>query len=226
METMWERSEYPYRGVALKPHMLEEIAQRTVRPGGILKRKWLVNEAPRIHVELGGEPTNADPISQAKKARSRLLDAGWEEAGYGSIRRPGDSTEKDNGLFEEEELLDAELDAQEWFGRGDETIYCYTFPCYMELASLKQSSSMPIKIGMTADSSLHRVSIQCGTSNPESPIVLFAVRVDDARLFEGAIHRILRIWNRWIEDAPGTEWYNTSKQEILHIVDFLRDPLL
>ena len=39
-----------------------------------------------------------------------------------------------------------------------------------------------------------------------------------------AIQRILTIWNRWIDDAPGTEWNLTSKDEVLSIVNFLNSP--
>jgi hypothetical protein len=219
---------YPYRGVELKPHMLCELAEKYFPPGSILQRKWLIQEAPRIHVEQGGKATVADPTAQAKKARRTLLAGNWEEAGYGNIRRLGAAQASTND-FPAEPLLDGgdggtSPNAEEWFGVGEETVYCYTFPSYLELAMLKGNKALPIKIGKTSSPTLDRVSLQCGVSNPEQPVVPLAIRVENATAYERAIHRILTIWNRWIEDAPGTEWFMTSKDEILSIVRFLNSP--
>lgn len=223
IEGMWTAEEYPYRGVALQPHMLEEIAERAVSPGGILERSWLINEAPQIHTTLGGRPTDVDPVSQAKKARNHLVETGWEKAGIGYIRRPGNTTNQyTESIIEQEDVTDSEIDTTEWHGTDKEFIYGYTFPCYLKLASLNQATSIPIKIGMTSDTPHQRISTQCGTSNPENPVILFSIQVEDAKLFENTIHRVLKIRNRWMKDAPGSEWYNTSKEEIFQIIDFIQ----
>ena len=218
---------YPYRGVELKPHMLCELAEKHFSPGSILQRKWLIDDAPRIHLELGGRPTTADATSQAKKARSTLLSGDWEEAGYGSIRRMGDprSISGDELLEQIDKTSGSDiLTAAEWFGSGEQIVYCYTFPSYIELAALKGEDRMPMKIGKTSSSCLDRVSFQCGVSNPEQPVIPLAIRVENATAYERAIHRILIIWNRWIDDAPGTEWFKTSKNEIISVVRFLDNP--
>ena len=218
---------YPYKDVELKPHMLCELAEKYFSPGSILQRKWLINDAPRIHLELGGRPTTADATSQAKKARATLLSGEWEEAGFGSIRRMGESRTINSGEAPPE-IDDTSgcviLTADEWFGSGEQIVYCYTFPSYIELAALKGEDRMPMKIGKTSSPSLDRVSLQCGVSNPEQPVVPLAIRVENATAYERAIHRILIIWNRWIDDAPGTEWFKTSKSEILAVVRFLNKP--
>jgi hypothetical protein len=228
MSEPWTFDSYPYREVELKPHMLCELAERHFPSGSVLQRKWLVEEAPRRHVELGGKPTSADRVSQAKKARATLLAGEWEEAGYGSIRRIGVTSVGEEGGMNESLLAgnrgEIPLTAEEWFGAGEETVYCYTFPSLIELARLKGDLRMPMKIGKTASSSLERVSLQCGVSNPEQPVIPLAVRVENAALFERAIHRILTIWNRWMDNAPGAEWFNTSKPEIMTIVSFLNNP--
>jgi hypothetical protein len=61
-------------------------------------------------------------------------------------------------------------------------------------------------------------------SNLEEPVVPLAIRVENAALYEKAIQRILTIWNRWIDDAPDSEWFMTSKDEVLSIVNFLKNP--
>ncbi len=224
----WTPDTYPYRGVELKPQMLCELAERQFPASAVLQRRWLISEAPRIHEELGGKPTSADPISQAKKARSTLLTGDWEEAGFGSIRRVGAPSSIVAGEIVDSSLVESinelYLDAEEWFGTGDETVYCYTFPSLVELAKLKGDKMMPMKIGKTSFPSLDRVSLQCGVSNPERPVVPLAIRVENSALYERALHRVLTIWNRWIDDAPGSEWFKTSKTEILSIVHFLNNP--
>jgi hypothetical protein len=227
MASSYADAAYPYRDVELRPHMLCELAEKHFPPGSVLQRRWLIEDAPRIHLDLGGKPTAADPTSQAKKARATLLSGDWEEAGYGSIRRMGTAQSSDNEqTFQpiDESSGGALLTADEWFGNGEQIVYCYTFPSYIELAALKGEDRMPMKIGKTSSSCLDRVSFQCGVSNPEQPVVPLAIRVENATAYERAIHRILIIWNRWIDDAPGTEWFATSKTEILSIVRFLDNP--
>ncbi|MCC6125899.1 MAG: GIY-YIG nuclease family protein [Pirellulales bacterium] len=227
MQSSWTPDNYPYRGVAVKPNILAELAEKYVRPGAVLKRQWLIKEAPRIHVELGGIPANTNATQQAKRARTTLLEQGWEQAGLGAIRRPGEFTAEREGDIKTEDSIEEQdscqqFDALEWRGVGDETVYCYTFPCHIELAALKGESLMPIKIGSTSSPGVDRVAFQCGVSNPENPVVLLGIRVEESVRIEKTIQRILMIWNRWIEDAPGTEWFLTSKEEILEIWDFLQ----
>jgi hypothetical protein len=155
-QELWTADNYPCRATPLKPHMLAELAERNFPPGAVMPRKWLVEDAPRLHAELGGTPTKADPVSQAKKARSTLLEGEWEQAGYGSIRRlgvpPGENTQG-SGVHPGPDEAGLSLDAREWLGEGEETVYCYTFPCHIELASLKGDLRMPMKIGKTSSTS-------------------------------------------------------------------------
>ncbi len=83
---------YPYKGVELKPHMLCELAEKYFPPGSILQRKWLINDAPRIHLELGGRPTTADATSQAKK--------------HARHYSPGTGRKQDLAVFDALEILD------------------------------------------------------------------------------------------------------------------------
>jgi len=125
--------------------MLCELAEKHFSPGSILQRKWLIHEAPRIHLSKGGKAALADPTAQAKKARITLLAGNWEDAGRGNIRRLG-AAQASTNHFPAEPLLDdsdtgASLNAEEWFGEGEETVYCYTFPSYLELALMIKAPS-------------------------------------------------------------------------------------
>jgi hypothetical protein len=158
---------YPYKGVELKPHMLCELTEKYFPPGSILQQKWLINDTARIHLELGGRPTTADATSQAKKARSQPLSGDWEEAEFGSIRSIGDSRSinSDDTPLQIDETSGGFIHTTvEWFGSGEQIVYCYTFSSYIELAALKGEDRMPIKIGKTSSPSLDRVSLQCGDS--------------------------------------------------------------
>jgi len=40
------------------------------------------------------------------------------------------------------------------------------------------------------------------------------MKCENSLLLESALHNILKLRNRWIENAPGTEWFITSPEEV------------
>jgi hypothetical protein len=60
---------------------------------------------------------------------------------------------------------------------------------------------------------------------PEIPRIGLSIRTSKARQLESALHEILRLRGRWIGDAPGKEWFNTSPEEILSLATSI-DPEL
>ena len=161
----------------------------------------------------------------------QLLEKGlFESAGFVYIRSKEDIDDnkvKSDILSENvtaQEVPEFIVDAEQWIGEGNELVYCYTFPAHRELAEFKQIKHFPIKVGRSADQTLRRVVEQCGTSNPEKPIVLLAMRTDDSSLLEKTIHKILECWDRKIDDAPGNEWFEASIEELHQIFDYLMNP--
>ena len=95
-------------------------------------------------------------------------------------------------------------------------IYAFTFPTL-----INQSGTFPIKIGMTVNDVQHRVASQCkGSAIFENPKILGYWRVQRVGFVEAAIHKMLAARGKWRENVPGTEWFNTSVDEIKSIIDF------
>lgn len=96
-------------------------------------------------------------------------------------------------------------------------IYAYTFPSLM----IGGRSSYPVKIGHTTKTVSERVKAQCGTSTFETPEILGEWWVSDCKAVEAHIHDELKSRDRWRRNCPGTEWFNTTLDEISAIISGL-----
>jgi T5orf172 domain len=95
-------------------------------------------------------------------------------------------------------------------------IYAFTF-----LALINQQGSFPIKIGMTVNDVQQRVMSQCkGSAIFDNPTILGQWKVTRVGFVESAIHKVLAARGKWRENVPGTEWFETSIDEIKSILDF------
>lgn len=93
----------------------------------------------------------------------------------------------------------------------------YYYDVYVELAKLKGSSTWECKVGRTDRNPINRVLGQAGTCYPELPHIALIIKCADSSVLEAALHNILKMRGRWIADAPGTEWFMTTPQEIKDI---------
>ena len=75
-------------------------------------------------------------------------------------------------------------------------------------------SSWECKIGRTDKDPLQRIFGQAGTCYPEPPHIALIMKCSNSLQLESALHNILKLRNRWIENAPGTEWFLTSPGEV------------
>jgi hypothetical protein len=123
----------------------------------------------------------------------------------------------------EDELEDAEL--EEAVSEGDAaevdtfdgTVYAFSFPTLVRVGS-----SFPIKVGITTGDVEKRVEAQCkGSATFEKPVILGRWRVKRVGAVESAIHKVLQSRGKWRENAPGTEWFDTTVEEIQSIVTFI-----
>lgn len=87
------------------------------------------------------------------------------------------------------------------------SIYWYTFPAYK-----RDSGPYPIKIGKGADP-LARIRQQV-TAMPEAPTVLGQFAHAEADSLEKALQYILKVRGKRKPDAPGSEWFLTTPNEI------------
>jgi hypothetical protein len=125
------------------------------------------------------------------------------------------------GMFKnisiDEELAEADAVATDVESNDSGLIYAYSFPSIR-----KGEGKFPIKIGLTVNGDAEeRVKQQCReTCCFEYPVLLNTWQVQRVAAVEKAIHKTLeaRGANR---QAPGTEWFDTTLQEIEAIVKFV-----
>jgi hypothetical protein len=126
------------------------------------------------------------------------------------------------GMFKnisiDEELAEADAVATDVDSNDSGLIYAYSFP------SIKRTEGkFPIKIGLTiTGDAKDRVIQQCKqTCCFEYPVVLRTWQVQRVAAIEDAIHSTLEARGSKRE-APGTEWFDTTLEEIDAIVRFVQ----
>lgn len=119
--------------------------------------------------------------------------------------------------IEEADVVDSALeDGEPEIAESEGFIYAFSFP-----ALVKQQGEFPIKIGMTVNEVQQRVMSQCkGSAIFEHPTILGHWRVARVGFVESAIHKVLAARGKWRENVPGTEWFDTTIDEIKAILDF------
>jgi hypothetical protein len=118
----------------------------------------------------------------------------------------------------EDELPETAADEMaEEEGEGAGYAYAFSFP-----RLVKTGERFPIKVGMTTGDVDARVTTQCrGSAIFEPPVTLWRIQCADAVAMERAIHAMLKVWGHHLENAPGTEWFNTTVEEIEKVVAFI-----
>ena len=115
----------------------------------------------------------------------------------------------------EEKIRDTvEYDADKTIGAGYNAVYVYYYDTYKKYAEACGHSIWECKIGRTDKDPLQRIFGQAGTCYPELPHIALIIKCSNSLQLEAALHNILKLRNRWIENAPGTEWFLTSPAEI------------
>lgn len=74
---------------------------------------------------------------------------------------------------------------------------------------------------MTVNDVQQRVASQCkGSAIFENPKILDQWKVRRVGFVESAIHKMLAARGKWRKKVPGTEWFDTSIDEIKSIIEF------
>ena len=117
----------------------------------------------------------------------------------------------DVAAAEDAALDDGESEVSE----SDGHIYAFSFP-----ALIAQQGAFPIKIGMTVNDVQQRVFSQCkGSASFDNPTILGQWKVIRVGHVESAVHKMLAARGKWRENVPGTEWFNTTVDEIRSIIE-------
>lgn len=224
---------YIYAGIPLTPNVIAELAKKLMR-APMFRRAELVAAVQEYHNANGGGSSGSNIAASAKKALQVLARDGLlEQTGaYGFWRwvvppEPGEAADLGPGVDEvDEDAEDLELTDQTIIeGGGSGCVYVYYFPSYQALAELQHEDRWPVKIGMSAVSDARiRISEQQGTAMPEAPVLAYVRRIDTPHRLERCIHSILFYRGQHLEDAPGSEWFNSSPQEVKSLVDLIMSP--
>lgn len=95
-------------------------------------------------------------------------------------------------------------------GEGNGAVYAYGYACAPDR----------LKIGSTETDVVERIAAQVSTSTPDRPSLKLEIRTDYCRLLERAIHAVLEVRGKRV-DGGGAEWFRTSRDEIIEIVEFI-----
>lgn len=117
-----------------------------------------------------------------------------------------------------EELAEADAVATDVESNDSGIIYAYSFPSIR-----RNEGRFPIKVGLTtAGDADARVTQQCKqTCCFEYPVVLKTWEVQRVAAVEDSIHSILEARGAK-RQSPGTEWFDTTLEEIERIVKFVQ----
>ena len=120
----------------------------------------------------------------------------------------------------DEELAEADAVATDVESNDSGIIYAYSFP-----SITRKEGRFPIKVGLTMRGDAgERVTQQCKqTCCFEYPVVLKTWEVQRVAAVEDAIHSTLEARGSK-RRAPGTEWFDTTPEEIETIVKFIQSP--
>jgi hypothetical protein len=223
---------YKYADLPLSPAIAEELILEKFS-GQVTARQTIVEEINRLHIARGGKPAEAvDLGSLVKKALKKLLDSGSAEnpsQGYWRIGPEASETEDDASdsqgvsaqvVFEPLPAADVVLGAQ-----ADEkgAVYLYYLPAYRLQSEAENATVWPCKIGWTDRDPLVRILSQAATALPEKPHVALIVYTEHPLALEAAIHGVLTLRGRKVDNSPGKEWFLTSPEDVKTLVEFF-DP--
>lgn len=125
--------------------------------------------------------------------------------------------------FSEEEVSEEAVIVED-IGSEDEEVnevegwvYAFTFPSIK-----KATGDFPIKVGRTSGNVDERIESQTkGSAAFEKAEILGSWKVKRTTYVELAIHNVLKARDKWREQAPGKEWFDTTRGEIESIIKFV-----
>lgn len=106
-------------------------------------------------------------------------------------------------------------------GSGRSSVYLYYYQKYRESAESKGESVWECKIGMTIHGVLDGRIKEQATGLPEIPKIGLHIKTDMHEKIERILHDILKVRGKFIDAAPGAEWFLTSPSEVEEIYNFI-----
>lgn len=206
---------YKYTNIELTPTVFKELLI-LLFDGKQFDRQTAMSTILNYHIQHGGTFRDGKNITAVfKKATQFLGDRGICNLGYGTWKLNFEIPTTEVVERQEEEST---FVSDRTIGNGNSFVYVYFYDSYRQLAELRGQNVWPCKIGRTETEPLQRVMGQCGTCFPEIPHVALVIKCSDSSKLELALHSILKFKDRHMNNAPGTEWFLTSPEEIEEIV--------
>ena len=206
---------YKYSGMKLIPTVFKELLV-LLFDGKQFTRQTAIKKVSDYHLEHGGIiEEGRDTVGVFKKATRYLqeTDAGLVNKGFGTWElhyQVQDTTD----VVEDIKTEPIAYTVDETLGTGSNAVYVYYYDVYKQLAENSGNVEWPCKIGRTDRDPIQRIIGQAGTCYPELPHIALIIYCDDSSALEAALHSILKYQGKWLKNAPGTEWFLTSPQEI------------
>jgi len=220
-------SEYEYTRVPLTPAIATKLIQELFASRTV-ERHIIVDAVVRVHKERGGIDGKAkDTPRMVKKALAMMEKHGLASNpsfGHWRINPLIANFPTEQTQFEPErtvEQITVAPIAERVIGDGEQSVYLYYFESYRRLAELEGKLEFQCKIGRSERDPLLRVLSQASTALPEYPKIALLLKTDDGASLETAIHSILCLRGKEVDDSPGTEWFLTSPSEVEEIVKFI-----
>lgn len=220
--------EYKYQKLPIMPSIIEDLIIQLFN-GNIIKRDVIVNKVLQYHISHGGLPPEAQDFPRSvKKALEKMVEKGWAKNKAYSMWEilKDDSLQTDEEDIKDNTVEISEIPTHTLYGEGTHAIYLYYFQSYRKSAERDGYTSWPCKIGRTDRDPKIRILSQSSTALPEKPYIEFIIRTDDSSLLETMIHSVLKIRGKQIKESPGTEWFDTSPDEVLQIIKNANDAIL
>ncbi|MDE0424751.1 MAG: GIY-YIG nuclease family protein [Candidatus Poribacteria bacterium] len=175
-------------------------------------KKWVRGWGRNMSAKLG------KIIRLSEDTTAELINSGAEKHGIDLSELKGSLT-----LPRKNTIPNSDLDPERTIGSGNSSVYLYYYPQYRESSESKGEKVWKCKIGKTKHREADgRVRGQA-TGLPESPKIGLHIKTDWSKEIEDIIHNILKVRGKHITDAPGTEWFLTSPNEVEEIYNFIRE---
>ena len=209
---------YRYSRLELTPNVFANLLI-ALYDGKQFNRQDAISTIMKYHIDHGGVAGKSSYASVFKKATQGFLRESLSNPGYGVwlLRHKTTSIESyDEGKVVEEDSSRStrSFEVEKTLGDGTGSVYVYYYDAYRQLAALNGSDVWPCKVGMSNGNAISRIIDQAGTAYPEIPRIALLINCDSARDMETAMHSILKLRGRWMEDAPGSEWFLTNPNEV------------
>lgn len=207
---------YKYKNIKLTPSVMGNILIN-IFDGEQFERQDAIDEIVNFHIENGGVSHLDSYVASFKSMTKKSPFKDYiTNVGYGTYRIKYKHTDDEIKISSKKKDV-FKVVADEEFGEGNEAVYVYYYDAYKELANLKGKQSWECKIGRTKRNAIDRVFSQSGTAYPERPHIAIIIKCKSGHDLEAALHNILKLRDKWISDACGTEWFITSPDEIKEI---------